>query len=118
MRLRLRASSLAVLAAGLLTAPLAAQQPQPPPPLPAIAPAQARLDQTIAGLDGPAYAVAVCEEGGLVAAGTEQGSIPCWSKDVLMGVRAGQGSSQTLRGHAGPILDLAWRGPVLASAGA
>ncbi len=99
------------------TAPLAAQQP-PAPPLPAIAPAQARLDQTIGGLDGPGHAVAVGEEGGFVAAGTEHGTVQCWARDVLLGLRAGQGSSETFKAHQGPVLDMAWRGGVLASAGA
>src|SRR5262249_6594505 len=83
------------------------------------APNLARLDQTIGGLDGPGFAIAAGDEAGLVAAGCERGGIMLWHKDVAMGVRAGDGSADVLRGHQGPVLALAYNGgPLLASAGA
>jgi len=90
-----------------------------PPPLPAVAPATARLDQTVGGLNGPGHGIAVSPTGDAIVAATEQGQLLTWSKDVTMGVRAGQGSSDVLQIHQGPILALDWRGgPVLATAGA
>jgi WD40 repeat protein len=111
---------LPLLAIVLVSVPLIAQPPPPPPPpLPPINPALARLDQTIGGLDGPAHALAVGDDSGIIAAATEHGTIQCWNKDVLLGIRCGQGSSQTLQAHQGPVLALAWRGgSMLASAGA
>lgn len=90
---------------------------QPPAP-PVINPAQARLDATLSGLDGPGFAIAADEDTGFLAAGCERGTIPYWSKDVSMGVRAGTGAVHFLNGHQGPVLALASRGNVLASAGA
>src|SRR5260370_12568731 len=95
-----------------------AQQPPKPPDIPAINPALARLDATLGGLDGPGFTIAADEDAGLLAAGCERGSIPYWNKDVSMGVRAGAGTVHALSGHQGPVLALAWRGGVLASAGA
>jgi WD40 repeat protein len=89
-----------------------------PPALPVINPAQARLEATLSGLDGPGFAIAADEETGLLVAGCERGSIPYWNKDVSMGVRAGTGAAHSLSGHQGPVLALALRGNVLASAGA
>jgi WD40 repeat protein len=89
-----------------------------PPTFPAINPAQARLDATLTGLDGPGFAIAADDDTGLLAAGCERGTIPYWSKDVSMGVRAGTGAVHSLSGHQGPALALALRGNVLASAGA
>jgi WD40 repeat protein len=94
------------------------QQPPQPTPFPAINPAQARLDATLSGLDGPGFAIAADEDSELLAAGCERGTIAYWDKDVSMGVRAGAGAVQSLSGHQGPVLALAWRGNVLASAGA
>src|SRR5438067_422393 len=85
--------------------------------LPAINPAQARLDATLGGLDGPGFAIAVDEASGMLAAGCEHGTMLYWNKDVSMGVRAGANAINSLSGHRGPVLALAWRGPVLASAG-
>jgi WD40 repeat protein len=87
------------------------------PAIPTINPAQARLDATLTGLDGPGFAIAADEDSGLLAAGCEQGTIAYWNKDVSMGVRAGTGAVQSLSGHQGPVLALALRGNVLASAG-
>ena len=95
------------------------QQPAPKPPeFPAINPAQARLAQTLGGLDGPGFAVTADEDSGMLAVGCEHGAIPYWNKDVSMGVRAGTSAVNQLNGHHGPVLALAWRGGLLASAGA
>jgi WD40 repeat protein len=89
-----------------------------PPAKPAINPAQARLDQTVSGLDGPGLALAVKDSGELLAAGCEHGSILFWGKDVTMGIRAASGTANVLQGHDGAVTALAWNGgPVLASAG-
>jgi WD40 repeat protein len=97
---------------------LVAQQPAKPPAFPPINPAQARLDQTLHGLDGPGFALALNEEAGILAAGCEHGTIQFWHKDVIMGVRAGANTAHVLHGHRGPVLALVCRGPLLASAGA
>jgi WD40 repeat protein len=95
-----------------------AQQPAKGPALPPINPGVARLDQTIEGLDGPGFAIAVSEADGTIAAACEEDTIQIWHKDVLLNVRHGNGSSEIMRGHSGPVADLAWNGgPVLASAG-
>jgi WD40 repeat protein len=101
----------------LLLALPVSQAPAKPAPLPAINPAQARLDQTLGGLDGPGFAVAVHELTGVVAAGCEHGTIPYWSKDVSMGIRSGSNTVHVVGGHQGPITALAWAGGLLASAG-
>lgn len=103
--------------AGVLVFGASAQTPAPPAP-PPIAPNAARLDQTIHGLDGPGFAIAYSEEAGILAAAGENGTIQYWQKDVLMGVRVGDGTPNVLKGHAGPVTCLAWNGgPLLASAG-
>src|SRR5262249_174241 len=102
----------------LLFALFIGQQPAKPPDLPPINPAQARLEQTLGGLDGPGFAVAADEESGMLAVGCERGAIAYWDKDVALGVRGGGNAVQALSGHQGPVLALAWRGGVLASAGA
>ena len=83
-----------------------AQQPPKPPELPAINPAQARLDQTLAGLDGPGFALAADEPSGILAAGCERGTIAYWNKDISLGVRTVANTVQTLSGHQGPVLAL------------
>ncbi|MCI0462018.1 MAG: WD40 repeat domain-containing protein [Gemmataceae bacterium] len=92
-------------------------QPPKGPILPPVVPAQARLDQTFHGLDGPGFAVA--SDGNYqVAAACEGGTVQLWHKDALLGIRSGNGTAQVLRGHAGAVMGLAWNGgPVLASAG-
>lgn len=102
----------------VLLAAVLAQQPVKPPVVPAINPAVARLDQTIQGLGGPAFAVAYSDETGILSAGCEPGTIVYWPRDVSLGVRVGQGTPNTLHGHEGPVTALAWCGPLLASAGA
>src|SRR5262245_13130921 len=95
-----------------------AQQPAKPPTFPQINPAAARLDQTIAGLDGPGFAIAYGEPADSIMAACEHGVIHIWNKDVLLGIRSGSGSANVLRGHDGPVLALAWNGsPHLVSAG-
>jgi WD40 repeat protein len=108
--------AVAVLAA--LGPPSPAQQPGKPTALPAVNPAQAKLDQTIEGLDGPGLALAGSASAGLIFAACEDDTIQCWQRDVLLGIRGGSGTCNVLRGHKGAILSLAWNGgPVLASAG-
>jgi WD40 repeat protein len=94
------------------------QQPAKPPAFPPVNPAQARLDQTLGGLDGPGFAIVANEEAGMLAAGCEHGTIPYWHKDVTMGIRAGANTVHVLTGHQGPVTALVWRGSPLASAGA
>ncbi len=95
------------------------QQPAKGPVFPPINPAVARLDKTMGGLDGPGYAIAYGEDMDLLVAGCEGGSIQGWKKDVLLGFRNGTGSANTLSGHLGPVVALAWNGgKTLASAGA
>jgi WD40 repeat protein len=111
---------LAALAPAALFLASAWAQPQPPmpPAWPPINPAQARLDRTVGGFDGPGLAVAVKESGDLIAAGCERGSILLWGKDVALGIRAADGTPNVLHAHDGPVTALAWNGgPVLASAG-
>lgn len=97
----------------------AQQKPPMAPALPAINPAQARLDQTVGGLDGPGFAIAFSEELGIAAVACEHGAVHILDKDVLLGVRAGDKTPNVLRGHEGPVLGVAWNGgPVLASGGA
>lgn len=93
--------------------------PGQPPKLPAIAPAQARLEQTMRGLDGPGLALALSEDAAMIAAACDGGTIQLWHKDTLLGVRDGSDSVNVLTGHSGPVLDLAWNGGKgLASVGA
>jgi WD40 repeat protein len=105
---------LSLLLAALGVLPGAAQ----PPAQPNLAPALARLDQTVSGLDGPGFAIAYSEPLGLLAAACETGTVQIWRKDVLLGARSGNGTACVLRGHDGAVTALAWNGgPVLASAG-
>jgi WD40 repeat protein len=107
-----RLTSVAALLAGpLLLA--AAQQPAPP-----INPAAARLDATLDGLDGPGFALAVGPRADTLAAACEEGTIRLWGRDVVRGVRSGAHTPDVLRGHAGPVLALAWGDGPLVSAGA
>ncbi|MFL5242785.1 MAG: WD40 repeat domain-containing protein [Gemmataceae bacterium] len=86
------------------------------PASPVLAPDKAHLSQTLNGLDGPGFAIACGEE--IVAAGCEEGAIHLWKKDVWMGVRSGEKTTNVLHGHEGPVLALAVYGDTLASAGA
>jgi WD40 repeat protein len=113
----MRASLVAVTV--LAVAAFAVGQQPAPPAAPAIAPATAKLDQTLAGLDGPGFAIAHRDEGDLLFASCEHGSIRYWAKDVWMGVRTGEKTPHILKGHEGPVVALArGAGATLASAGA
>lgn len=94
-----------------------AQPPAPKPPLPPINPAAAKADAVLGRLDGPGFDIAACEEAGLFAAACDRGTIHVWSRDVALGIRAGDATGHVLRGHQGPVVALAWSGNVLASAG-
>jgi WD40 repeat protein len=110
---------IALVAAVVLVSATAGQQPPTPAVFPPIAPNQARLAQTIGGLDGPGFALAYSEPAGTLAAGCEHGAILYWNGGVVRGARAGEGTPNALRGHEGPVTALAWGGgSVLASAGA
>lgn len=102
------------------SAPLPAQpKKDAPPPLPPINPAQARLDQTIAGLDGPGFAIAGHPEADILVAGCDKGTVQLWHKDVLLGIRSGDRTGNLVKAHTGPVLHLAWtNGPNMVSAGA
>jgi WD40 repeat protein len=112
MSVRHLAPAVALLAGPLLLAP--AQQTALPP----INPAAARLDATLDGLDGPGFALAVGPRGDTVAAACEEGTVRLWGRDVVRGVRSGARTPDVLRGHAGPVLALAWGAGPLVSAGA
>jgi WD40 repeat protein len=108
-----------LVAVTVLLTRVSAQPPAAAPAIPPIAPNQARLVETIGGLDGPGFALGYSEHSGILAVACEQGTIPYWHKDVLMGVRTGAETPNRLQGHTGPVIALAWNGgPILASAGA
>jgi WD40 repeat protein len=70
-------------------------------------------------LDGPAFAVAYREDAGILVVGCERGTMQYWHKDVLFGIRPGEGTPNLFHGHSGPVIALAWNGgPLLASSGA
>src|SRR5262249_3742912 len=100
-------------------APYAQQPGSPPPAPPPINPAQARLDQTLGGLDGPGFAIACNDQAGILAAGCDEGTIHYWHSGEIRGIRAGERTPNVLRGHTAAVLALAWSsGPVLASGSA
>ncbi|GIW82086.1 MAG: hypothetical protein KatS3mg105_3893 [Gemmatales bacterium] len=102
-----------------LVASVAGQEKSKPPPLPKIDPGQARLTATLGGLDGPGFDVAYHPQTNILAAGCEFGTVQYWEEDVLEGVRQGGHTPNVLKGHQGPVLEVAWNGgPFLASAGA
>jgi WD40 repeat protein len=111
--------TLVVLCAGLVANAGAQPPAKPAPTFPPINPAQARPDHTLGGLAGPGFAIAGNDDAGILAAACEHDAIQYWHKDVMMGVRGGDGTPHVLKGHGGPILALALGGgKVLASAGA
>jgi WD40 repeat protein len=113
----MRAALVATTVGGLFVLAVVAAGQQPSPP--AIAAATAKLDQTLGGLDGPGFAVVHRENGDLVFAACEHGTIQYWAKDVWMGVRTGEKTPHVLKGHEGPVIALACgAGTILASAGA
>jgi WD40 repeat protein len=97
-------------AALLLAAAARAQAP--------VNPANARLAQTLGGLDGPGFAVAYNEAAGMLAVGCERGTVRFVPADQLLGLRSGPVVPNVFQAHAGPVIGLAWGGPFLASAGA
>jgi WD40 repeat protein len=114
-----RATALVVLTVAALIGPAAPGQTGKPAPLPPVNPAAARLEQTISGLDGPGWAIAVGGDGGLLAVACEHDALHFWNRDALLGFRAASNPGSTLRGHGTPVTHLVWHGgPVLASASA
>jgi WD40 repeat protein len=86
--------------------------------LPAINPAAARLDQTLAGLDGPGFALAGSDEAGLLVAVCEKGTLRYWQKDVMLGVRVSDKTPHVIQAHQGPATSAAAAGGTIATAGA
>ena len=108
----IRAASAALMAMGMWVSAAVAEGP------PAVDPAAARLDQTINGLDGPGLALAYQEDGGLLVAGCEKGSLQYWRKDVVTGVRVGDTAPHIIQAHNGPVLSVAACRGLFASSGA
>jgi WD40 repeat protein len=109
----------AQLACGLLGWTLVqAQQPKPPaqPALPAINPAQARLDVTAGGLDGPGHAITFAEDSGLLIAGCEEHSLCYWEKDLSLGIRGSETPPHLVKAHQAPVISVVSAGVTLASA--
>src|SRR5438552_1056473 len=108
----------AILMLAVAVRPLPAQAPASPA-LPAINPAQARLDQTLGGMDGPCYALAAAGGAEFLIVGGENGTLIAWPRSAWMGVRIGGQAPDVSPAHDGPILALAWPGnSPLVSAGA
>lgn len=109
---------LILLLAMVLTMTTSAQQPMPmAPTYPAINPANAKLEQTLGGLDGPGVALVAGDEiGGVLALG-EGRALHYWPPDLLLGVRSSDAGGYALRQHEAPVLDIAKGGKVVASAG-
>jgi WD40 repeat protein len=112
-----RTRTLAITIA-ILALPAFAQPPKAPPPLPPIAPAQARLVETLGGKDGPCYALAARDGAENLIVGGETGALVSWPRSAWMGIRVGQTAPDIAHGHDGPITALAWSNGWLASAGA
>src|SRR5947208_6445426 len=72
------------LAIAIGSAACASAQPPKTPALPPINPAQARLDQTLGGLDGPCYALAVGENAEVLIAAGERGTLLAWPRSTWM----------------------------------
>ena len=108
-----RTAAAALVAAGAWLSASLAQPPAPPP----INPATARLDQTVNGLDGPGFAVAYRPDDGLLVVGCEKGTLHYCRKDVVMGVRVGDGAPHAVAAHHGPVLSVVACGGLFASAG-
>ena len=96
-----------------------AQQPAGKGPmLPPVNPANAKLDITVTGLDGPGFAIAAGPDDTLVVA-CENGSLQIYKKGVIEAFKSGIGKPEVLKGHQGPVRALTWTGgPTMASIGA
>jgi WD40 repeat protein len=106
-----------VLLTGFLPPVAARIQPPKPAPLPAVNPAVAHLEQTATGLDGPAMALAVNEEVGLLVVGCEGHTLRYWVRDANKGWQLAA-TPHVLKGHQAPVTAVAAAGKTLASAGA
>lgn len=101
-----------------LNMPLPAQ-PAKTSTYPPINPAQARLAQTLGGMDGPCHAIALNEAAETLIVAGENGSLMAWPRTAWMGVRIGEKAPDSMRVHDGPVLALAAApGSLLATAGA
>jgi WD40 repeat protein len=107
------------LAIALGLATTVSAQPPKTPAVPPINPAQARLDQTLGGLDGPCYALASGDNADVLIAAGERGTLLAWPRSAWMGVRIGEKAPDVSLAHEGSITALAWGNKDwLASAGA
>lgn len=89
------------------------------PMLPPINPATAKLDLTIAGLDGPGFGIAAGNDGELLVVACENGTLQSFKKADFAALKDGKGKLETWKGHQGPVRVLAWTGgPTLVSIGA
>lgn len=100
---------------------LLGQQPTPgkPPVLPPINPANAKLEATIEGLDGPGFSITANMAGDLILAGCDRDSIQAFRKDALdAAFKKGPVKADLWKAHQGAVRCLAWHGgPVMASVG-
>jgi WD40 repeat protein len=113
----------ATMFAGIVGMTFLSVQAQPPagkgPTFPPVNPALAKADITVAGLDGPGFAIAYGSNADLLVAGCESGTIQAFKKDTLAAFKGGTGKPDVWKGHQGPVRALAWTGgPTLASIGA
>ena len=91
----------------------------PGSPLPPIQPSQARLIQTLTGLDGPGFSLAYNEAQGTLVAGCAGSQIQYWQEPALLGIRSGATAPRSIPAHAGGVTAVAWvNDSLLASAGA
>jgi WD40 repeat protein len=93
-------------------------QPPKPPGFPPINPAQARLVQTLGGLDGPCHAIAVNEGAETLIVGGERGELLSWPRSAWMGVRVGVKAPDSVHAHDGQITAMAASASLLATTGA
>ena len=107
------------LIVALLLSGRAFGQPPKTPAFPPINPAQARLVETLGGLDGPCHAISVNESTELLIVAGETGRLLSWPRSAWMGIRVGEKAPDVVNAHDGPITALgAVAGSVMASAGA
>jgi WD40 repeat protein len=95
------------------------KEPAKGPVFPTVNPANAKLEITVTGLDGPGFAIAYDGEADLLVAGCENGTLRAFKKDTLAAFKVGTGKPDVWKGHLGPVLAVAWTGgPFLVSVGA